>query len=60
MSEWSKNVLGVFWKKGDKSKYLSGYIDIDGKKFPIVVYPNKFKEKENQPDFIIYKMFEKK
>lgn len=60
MSQWTNNVIGAFWKKGDQSKYLSGYIEIDGKKVPITVFPNKFKKEKKHPDFIIYKTFENK
>lgn len=59
MSKWSDNVLGAFWKKGEANKYLSGTIDIDGKKVQILVYPNKYKKDNTHPDFIIYKTFEK-
>jgi uncharacterized radical SAM superfamily protein len=60
MSEWSENVVGAFWKKGDENKYLSGYVEIDGKKVPIIVFRNKFKKEKKQPDFVIYQTFERK
>jgi hypothetical protein len=51
---------GAFWKKeGKNGKYLAGYVVIDGKKYPVTVFPNKYKEKEAQPEFIIYETFSK-
>jgi len=32
---------------------------IDGKKHPVTVFPNQYKEKQNQPEFIIYETFSK-
>lgn len=58
MSKWTEQQRGAFWKKeGKNGKYLAGYVVIDGKKHPVTVFPNKFKEKEAQPEFIIYETF---
>ena len=52
---WTDQQRGAFWKKdGKNGKYLAGYVVIDGKKMPVTVYPNKYKSKDNQPEFIIY------
>ena len=59
MGKWTDNQKGAFWKKkGKNGNYLAGYITVDGTKIPITVFPNKYKEKPNQPEFIIYKTFE--
>lgn len=54
MSENAK--IGALWNKTTKAgKTLqTGQIEIDGKKFDIAVWPNGYKERSNQPDFIIY------
>ncbi len=58
MRKWSDQQRGAFWKKNGKNgKYLAGYVVIDGKKIPITVFPNKYKEKDNQPEFVIYETF---
>lgn len=49
--------IGALWiKKTDKVTFMSGTIeDEDGNKTRIVVFKNKFKEKDNQPDYRILK-----
>ena len=55
MSNWNERKRGAFWKKESKNgKYLSGYVTIDGKQHAVTVFPNQYKEKSNQPEFIIY------
>jgi uncharacterized protein (DUF736 family) len=55
---WTDQQRGAFWKKdGKNGKYLAGYVVIDGKKMPVTVFPNKYKSKDNQPEFIIYETF---
>lgn len=48
------NNLGAMWnkvsRKGDS--YLSGYIEIDGKRTQFCAFPNKYK-KDNNPDYTI-------
>ncbi len=64
-TNWSKNNLGSLWlKQGKGNKYLSGKIvlqDSNGEMITqnIIVFKNKFKEKDNQPDYVIFKPFEK-
>jgi len=58
MSKWTEQQRGAFWKKeGKNGKYLAGYVVINGKKHPVTVFPNQYKEKQNQPEFIIYETF---
>jgi len=66
-SDWSKRDIGALWRRdGKNQKFLSGKITIgefgEEKEIQIVVFKNKFKEKDNQPDFRIYedKPMEKK
>ena len=58
-TEFKKNDdnMGALWiKKTSKASFLSGVIeDEEGNKTRIVVFKNKFKEKENQPDYRILK-----
>jgi len=54
-NEWKERDIGALWKReGKNQRYLSGKLNIDGKVTNVVVFVNKFKEKENQPDFRIY------
>lgn len=58
-SDWSKRDIGALWRRdGKNQKFLSGKITIgefgEEKEIQIVVFKNKFKEKDNQPDFRIY------
>ncbi|MEO5367900.1 MAG: DUF736 domain-containing protein [Magnetococcus sp. WYHC-3] len=53
-----KDKIGAAWKKVSKKgvKFLSGEIEINGFKTPIVMFVNSYKEENSkQPDFIIYK-----
>ena len=53
-----KDKIGAAWKKVSKkgTKFLSGEIEINGFKTPIVMFVNSYKEEgSKQPDFIIYK-----
>jgi hypothetical protein len=47
--------LGYLWEKksGKGLSFFSGNLDIDGKKIPVVVFPNRDKEGK-QPDWNIY------
>jgi uncharacterized protein (DUF736 family) len=54
MSE--KKSIGALWahvSNGGK-KYLSGSIEIDGKKVNIVVFDNAYKKEDKHPDFTIF------
>jgi hypothetical protein len=58
-NDWTKRDIGALWRRdGKNQKFLSGKITIgefgEEKEVQIVVFKNKFKEKENQPDFRIY------
>lgn len=56
-SEWSEREIGAFWKReGKNQKYLTGKIkNDDGSEQQVVVFSNKNKTKDNQPDFRVYK-----
>jgi uncharacterized protein (DUF736 family) len=51
--------MGALWKKTNKNnkKYLSGYVEIDGKKHPVVIFSNEYKKEEKHPQFIVYQPF---
>lgn len=42
---------GLWQKEKDDRTYLSGQLEIDGKKINILIFPNDRKEKEAHPDF---------
>ena len=52
--------LGALWQReSSQGKYLTGTINLKGvgladKQVPIVIFSNKFKKAENQPDLRIY------
>ena len=47
---------GALWKHESKAgeTYLSGVVEIDGKKVDIVVFKNKYKEEPKHPDYRIF------
>tara|TARA_X000001036_G_scaffold437672_1_gene483560 strand:- start:5297 stop:5611 length:315 start_codon:yes stop_codon:yes gene_type:complete len=58
-SDWKKREIGALWRRdGKNQKFLSGKIKIgefeDEKTISIVVFSNRFKEKDIHPDFRIY------
>lgn len=58
-NEWQERELGALWKReGKNQRYLSGKLKIGEfgveKTINVVVFINKFKEKDNQPDFRVY------
>lgn len=58
-SDWKKREIGALWRRdGKNQKFLSGKITIgefgEEKEIQIVIFSNRFKEKDNQPDFRIY------
>jgi len=60
MSKWTEKQQGALWKKNTgKTKYLSGYVEIEGIQHKVVIFPNKFKQENKHPEFIIYSPFEK-
>ena len=59
-SDWKKREIGALWRReGKNQKYLSGKVTLgefgEEQTIQVVIYSNKFKEKDNQPDFRIYK-----
>jgi len=55
-NEWKERDIGALWKReGKGQRYLSGKLTIKGEAVDVVVFVNKFKEKDNQPDFRVYK-----
>tara|TARA_R110002167_G_scaffold343563_4_gene552722 strand:+ start:1792 stop:2229 length:438 start_codon:yes stop_codon:yes gene_type:complete len=54
-SEWSDREVGALWRKGGEKPFYSGSLTVSGSTTEIVIFQNKFKEKENQPDLRIYK-----
>ena len=60
-NEWANRELGALWKKESATqKYLSGHVKIDDgmggeDTLQVIIFANKHKEKDNHPDFRIYK-----
>ena len=51
-SEWQEREIGALWKnEGRNQTYLTGKVG-DQK---VVIFSNKNKNKDNQPDFRVYK-----
>jgi uncharacterized protein (DUF736 family) len=47
---------GALWKNKSKTtgkNYLNGNIDLNGKRYPILIFANNNKTKENSPDYSI-------
>jgi len=55
MEEKKQQSIGALWIKKSKSDltYLSGLIEVGGKKTQIVVFKNTMKEEDKQPDYRI-------
>jgi uncharacterized protein (DUF736 family) len=58
-SDWQKREVGALWKKESATqRYFSGHVKIDDygeeKLVRVVVFSNRNKTKDNQPDFRIY------
>lgn len=47
--------LGALWRKQSKNgeDYFTGSIQVDGQKVEIVVFANRYKKSDKQPDFRI-------
>ena len=59
-TDWQDREVGALWtKEGGGQRFYSGFVEIDGEKREVVIFKNKFKEKENQPDLRIYKSIPK-
>jgi uncharacterized protein (DUF736 family) len=60
-NEWAEREVGALWKKQSSTqKYLSGHIRMDDgmggeETLQVVIFNNKHKNKDNHPDFRIYK-----
>jgi len=49
------NSIGALWlKDGKKGKFMSGVIEIDGKKTSILVFKNTYKDNDKKPDYTIH------
>ena len=56
-TDWSKRELGALWKNQGRSQtYLTGHVTPPGASEPlkVIVFSNKNKNKDNQPDFRVY------
>jgi hypothetical protein len=60
-NEWQERELGALWKKESTTqKYLSGHVKVDDgmggeETLQLIIFANKHKQKDNHPDFRIYK-----
>ena len=56
-NEWAKREIGALWvKESPSQKYFSGHVtDPDGNRTKVLIFTNKSKQKDNQPDFRVYK-----
>jgi hypothetical protein len=56
-TDWREREVGALWKKeGRNQKYLTGHVKgEDGEMTKLVIFSNKHKNAENQPDFRIYR-----
>ena len=64
-SSWKEREMGALWKRqGNSQTYLSGTIETDNfgtkEKVNVVIYSNKYKEKDTHPDFRVYRSEEYK
>lgn len=55
MEEKQKNIGGLWLKTGKAGKkFMTGSIEIQGKKHSFIVFKNIYKNADNQPDYQIY------
>lgn len=56
MAEEKEKSIGALWEKSkaDGGIWLSGSIEIDGKKTQIVAFQNSYKKEAKHPDYKIY------
>lgn len=47
--------IGAFWLRQDQkgSHYLKGCVTIDGKRRELILFTNTFKNKAEQPDYVV-------
>lgn len=51
----SKESVGAIWRKQtQKGELLSIQLEIEGKKYKLVAWPNTFKKEDKQPDYKLY------
>lgn len=55
MESEKKNIGGI-WEKTSKTgnRFMSGSIEIEGKKHQFVMFKNKYKNGESHPDYVIF------
>jgi len=56
-NEWQEREIGALWKnEGRNQTYLTGKVKMqDGTEQKVVIFSNKNKNKDSQPDFRVYK-----
>ena len=58
-NDWQERECGALWKRTSPNQtYLSGHVEVDElgskKKMKVVVFSNKHKNKDTQPDYRVY------
>lgn len=53
MAEKDKSIGALWQKQSQKGTWFSGNIEVDGKKYQIVAFPNNYKTEDKHPDFRI-------
>jgi len=58
-NDWQERECGALWKRTSPNQtYLSGHVEVDElgskKKVKVVVFSNKNKNKDTQPDYRVY------
>lgn len=47
--------IGALWiREGKAGKFFTGEIEINGMKIPLLIFNNRYKEQEKQPDYQIF------
>lgn len=61
MADEKKQPIGALWEKTSQSGtvFLSGDIEIDGVKHPVVCFQNGYKKESKHPDWRIFKSEER-
>ena len=56
-TDWQKREIGALWKReSPNQKYFSGHVtDTEGNRQKVLIFTNKSKQKDNQPDFRVYR-----
>lgn len=59
-TEVKNESIGALWiGEGKTGKFMSGEIELDGKKTRIIVFKNNYKKEDKHPDYRIYLAKEK-